>query len=736
MKKQTLARLLVCALLAQLLLPFGITTTAADNNSTDLQPIEWYDVGDPSGDDEINSTDARIALQVSVQKIVLSEAALHAADVDGSGAVDSTDARWILQYAVKKVDSFPAAGGNTPSTTEPTGTVTTTTPVTTTTTAETPVATTTTTQPTETTTTTAPVTVPTQTTTTIATTTTTTTTTTTMAATTTTTQPENTLLPWERGGTPFVAADEVRDSDRAVNSGLFGQFLLCTEDNAELPYNVACYVSPTYKTVTALLPAGVDTSALIARFTYNGEKVTLGGREIHSGDTLDFRQPFVLTLHANDGSTIDMIVKVETLNTGLPSFCLTTSDYQPITEKELYVTASFYIGGGNAAVCPYVTGESMMITGQAKGRGNTSWGQPKKGYTLKFDQKTALLDMPKSKDWTLIANYEDKSLLRNVTAEYLAEEAGIEYIMKVRPVDLWYNGVYWGTYNLTEKVEIEKTRVDITKYEVVDGVTPAVGQAGFLMEFDSHVNEVSNKRREQWTRPLGADYPMYYDPETDELFFQIDIGGKWLTIKKPDYIKYLINDVEQLRYIYDYVTAAVAALKSEDYARISQYIDVRSFVKWYVVEEFMNNADSSMHSSVYMTLDVGGKLKLGPVWDFDRSSGNCDYWNTQGNPDLYYSGAGWFHLIFRTSEGRQILKEEWAAFYQKIGNLSAKIDEWAAMLEKSQKLNFHVWDILDRKVGSNPDAVVQANTYEKQVTLLKEYLTDRRSRLNEFYQTI
>ena len=147
----------------------------------------------------------------------------------------------------------------------------------------------------------------------------------------------------------------------------------------------------------------------------------------------------------------------------------------------------------------------------------------------------------------------------------------------------------------------------------------------------------------------------------------------------------------------------------------------------------MNNADSSMHSSVYMTLDAGGKFQLGPVWDFDRSSGNCDYWNAKGEPDsLYKSGAGWFHLLFKNKEARDILLREWEAFSGKLDTLNQTIDDYAGMLSVSQQLNFELWDILDRKVGSNSDESVKADTYEKQVQLLKDYLTDRRSKIDTY----
>ncbi len=355
--------------------------------------------------------------------------------------------------------------------------------------------------------------------------------------------------------------------------------------------------------------------------------------------------------------------------------------------------------------------------------------------------------MSKSKNWTLISNYEDKSLLRNYLAAYLSEMvAGAEYTMKARPVDLWLNGQYYGNYLLMEKIEIEGDRVDITDYkdalEANGGAVPAADQVGYLLEFDSHVMEKDagtdhvvsldpNRWREYgWSR-IG---PAYYNPETDETFFQIPIGGKWVTIKKPS-TKNLTP--EMVRYICDVVTSAANSLLSGNYRAIEERIDVRSFVKWYLIEEFMNNTDSSMHSSVYMTLDVGGKLKLGPVWDFDRSSGNCDYWNAEGSPDsLYSSGAGWFRPLFQTKQARDILREEWASFKAGIEDLDLLIEDWADMIYRSQELNFRIWPILEMDVGANSNEVVAAQTFEAQIKWLKTFLADRTVRLDQFYRTI
>jgi len=536
-------------------------------------------------------------------------------------------------------------------------------------------------------------------------------------------------------GKAYLPGSEFNDT-AALDQGMIGEFLLPVADNSKLPYNVQFYVSKSKHEITAMIPACVDMRYLKPTFTSPmGSTVTMGtasGPEVRTGDTLDFTDPFNLVITVG-GTSVTMKVNLEVLNTGLPYFCLNTNDLSQITSKDVYWQSTFSFGGGDTSICPYAGYTPQMnLTGGAKGRGNTSWGEPKKPYTLKFDSKVSIFDLPASKNWTLIANYEDKALLRNKLGEdYLAGLAGMDYAMKVRPVDLFYNGAYWGTYNLTEKIEIEANRLNITDY--APGMQP--NQCGYLLEFDNHTAEHAGGNLDSYLLNIPG-CTVYYNPNTDELFFPCGIGGKYVAIHKPSYLTYLQYDPAPIKYIYDKVTAAANALLNKDWDQINSLMDVDSFIKWYMIEEWMDNTDSSMHSSVYMYLAPGGKLTLGPTWDFDRSCGSCDYWYNPISPSLYNSGAGWFHLLFQNKEAQDRLKVLWADFYSKTANISSVIDGYAAMLAKSADMNFRRWDILDIKVANNPPEMVEANTYPLQIAYLENWLVNRRTALNDFYNSL
>lgn len=619
-------------------------------------------MGDVDQTQSLTVSDARLVLQHAVDKITLTDESVLAADVNGDQTITVSDARLILQKAVNKIDQFPAGDTITVGgeAAEP--------------------------------------------------------------------LPANTISPFEeQAGTPFADLSEVEENSTQVGQDTkqFGYFALTTELNFNLPFNVACYISDDGSRITALLPSGVDLSAVIPTFTYYGDTVLYNGAPLMSGQSvMNLDEDATLTIKAKDGSEQSVTVHIEKLNTHLPSVALTVEGYEEIASRTEYSTATIYVGGGDKAYCAYATDAPKTLPGIAKGRGNSTWEHPKKSYTLKLDTKTTFLDMSESRDWALVSNYEDKTLLRNHLAEYLSEGVGLDYTPQMRPVDLWYNGVYHGTYNLVEKIEVEKDRVNITKF---DPLLP-VGEVGYLIEFDSHVNEGPGRYER---RPFG---PGYYNPVTREVFFQIDIGGKWATIVEPSYKDLTLDHVY---YIYNKIKQATDALKSGNYQWISQFIDVRSFSKWYLVEEFMNNTDASMHSSVYMTLDVGGKFTLGPIWDFDRSSGNCDYWNPQEDPDsLYKSGAGWFHLLYQTPEARAILKQEWNKFYHVVQDLDPVIDSMADMIYLSQQYNFERWPILEKRVGAQPESVVTAQTFDSQIKLLKDFCRRRVTAMDNFLKGI
>jgi spore coat protein CotH len=366
----------------------------------------------------------------------------------------------------------------------------------------------------------------------------------------------------------------------------------------------------------------------------------------------------------------------------------------PVVSKDDYVN-------GSAVVDPnsrYVQ-EVKNIKLKMKGRGNTTWGMAKKPYKLKFDVSTELLGLPAAKEWVLLANFADKTLMRNHLAFEMAKQFDVSFTPDSRFVEVFLNGEYIGNYLLTEQIQIGTNRVDIKPMSKTDN-SPETITGGFLLEIDEKL---------------------------DETFWFRTTKGAPFTIKEPEKIT-----ADQLTYIRNYVQKTEDIIYSEQFSDpatgYANYIDVNSFVNWYLVNELMKNNDAAFHSSVYMYKERNGKLALGPVWDFDIAAGNVNY-NGNHLPDGWWvKNSLWIKRLFEDPSFRNKVKERWIELKQtSIPSLYSNINETSKYLHYSQQQNFKKWDVLYNQTW--PNSVV-LGTYENEVQYLKDWLTKRITWMN------
>ncbi len=509
----------------------------------------------------------------------------------------------------------------------------------------------------------------------------------------------------EKAGKPFLKETSVTNVQ--AENGIT-RFMLMTEHNPELPFNVACNV--TRNAITAMLPAGLDLSAVTVSFAATSD-VMLGDRKLLDGDTLDLREPLTLTVTDSAGKVEKVTLDIQTLRTGLPSVALTVDEFAEINSKETYFSSTFYLGGGDEAICDYATDLTLLVDAEAKGRGNSSWGYPKRSFTVKLAEKKNLLGLGRSRNWTLVSNYQDKSLMRNEIAAQLSEMLGMP-TMNTRAVDLWLNGRYWGTYLLIEKVELEEGRIDLPDYDEVTDPS----EAGLLLEWDGHVNEVGSDQKAQWQN-IGS---IVYDPVADIHFLPLD--GSFVVIHKPSAENILPEQLERAERI---IREVDSAIRSKNYALLEQKIDIESFAAWYLVEDIMKNMDARFHSSCYMYVGGDGVLHMGPVWDFDMSLGNANYGGVNDPNGTHISTSKWYKYLLQIEEFCEVVQSMLLIHEDELEDLVYYMDDYADMLDRSQTYNFERWDILNVSVGWNPTNVVEANTYDKQITLLKEFYKAR-----------
>lgn len=384
----------------------------------------------------------------------------------------------------------------------------------------------------------------------------------------------------------------------------------------------------------------------------------------------------------------------------LPAVYITTEGKAPIVSKDDYVNGSLRVTDQDGT---YSAELEFEASGKFKGRGNSTWGMPKKPYRIKLDSKASLLGMPSSKNWALLANYADKSLVRNKTAMLISKMLGMSWTPKMTPVELYINGEYQGLYDLCEHKETGTNKVNIN---VVDkkATSPEDIEGDYYLEIDENMDETVCF----WTSKRVPI--MFSDPETPNK-------------EQQDYIKNYLNSFEAALFGNDFKDSA------KGYAA---WIDVDSFINNYIIQELSKNVDGNTRRSTYLTKEKGKKLILYHVWDFDLAFGNADYFDgAVGNGPTgwwvkdygpFGKRSGWYYRMFEDPAFKQKLKARWEEVFPQLERIPEYIDLMVSEMQDGPAKNFSKWNILNKYVWPN---VVVTGSYSKEIDYLKNYYTDR-----------
>ena len=390
----------------------------------------------------------------------------------------------------------------------------------------------------------------------------------------------------------------------------------------------------------------------------------------------------------------------------IPTVIVNTVDAEEPYDKEHDIKSNIIIIDNNSV--------NISKEGTIRERGNGSRAFPKKPWRLKFDKKQNVLDAPaKAKKWTLINNYGDKTLMRNLVAFEIARRVGMKWVPWSRPVDVILNGEYKGCYQLCDQVEVNPGRLDITEMEPEDISGDAL-TGGYFLEVDAYA----------YQEPAGSWF------ETP--FKQIPV-----TVKSPDDG----GTPEQLRYITNYFNNLVTNLFGSNFTSpgydYRSMFDVKSFVQHFVVNELVGNTDT--YWSTYMYKErLDPVIYTGPVWDFDLGFDNDSRTypiHARANDFLYrYSGSSAANnmnnfadrVLIDDTRTKDDIQYIWSVARNSNGitseSLNKYIDEMAETIDASQKLNFVRWPILNDKVHMNPRAL---GSFEKEVEAVKQYIAQR-----------
>ncbi len=370
----------------------------------------------------------------------------------------------------------------------------------------------------------------------------------------------------------------------------------------------------------------------------------------------------------------------------LPVLDLKTDNSVAITSREIYVTGSFTLSSSG------VTDSSGTL--EVRGRGNSTWDWPKKPYRLKLTTSTSLLGMPKGKNWVLLANYADKTMVRNDVAFMFSRNLGFEWTPRAQYVELKLNDVYQGVYQLVEHIRIDKDRVNIDELKVSDTGSDKIS-GGYLMEVDfrHHVNYCINNNYDSVCQN-GVNTSRNVDFCLDSLH-----GMDPACLSNPE----SLHDplwVNQKNYIQTYYANAEAALFGTNFTDANvgyaAYFDVDSVVNYYIENELFRNVDGAS-ASFYLYKKRNGKIFFGPIWDFDLAMGNAGYNNASNFAGWHIRYATWFMRFFQDPAFEAKVKARWKELKDqgKIEYIFQYAQARATWLDDQQKKNYQIWSIND-----------------------------------------
>ena len=378
-------------------------------------------------------------------------------------------------------------------------------------------------------------------------------------------------------------------------------------------------------------------------------------------------------------------------------------------------------------------------------RGSTSRRLfPKKSFGIEFwdeageDISLEILDFGKEEDWVLHGPYSDKTLLRNMLIYELSNAIG-QYAVKTALVELNVNNTFLGTYVFMEKIKRDGDRLDL---EPMDQSVKSGDEltGGYILKIDKTSGDTEDS---DW----GGDaryseflsFRSIYSPN-EQVIGNLPFGDKqgFETYFLYQYPRPENINSEQKDYIKNYIRSFEDALVAEDFSgstrAYEEYIDVNSFVDFFILNELSANPDA-YRLSTYMHKNRNGKLKMGPIWDFNIAFGNdgrsstfewiYQYNNRFGN-DLWLVHF-WYPKLMRDPQFRAAIKTRWNQLKNNqisTQTINTKIDNWVTYLSDNGAIdrNFDQWDVIGEEVAFNSFV---GNSYQEEVDYVKDWIRQR-----------
>ena len=331
---------------------------------------------------------------------------------------------------------------------------------------------------------------------------------------------------------------------------------------------------------------------------------------------------------------------------GIPRIVIETENRTPVKDRQTEIPAKLQIWGEHAP-------ESEVLDLTIRGRGNSTWEMPKKGYKIEFIDKQPLLGMPADRDWALIGNYADKTLMKNQLAFLLSAALGAYDSPRSEFAELYLNREYLGVYQITETIKIGKNRIKVPSPSTT-----------FLVEIDAK----PRKDEHVYFTNLGKALNIHYPKELN-------------TLSQDTLISFVNNFESYVQFMQEYKSLS-----------LDQWININEYILYYWIQEFAKNLDANFYTSVYFTWSTDSRIFMGPVWDFDQAFGGHNATKDTIPSEYGIRDRYWNKYLFEDADFLQKAQEFWESHRQVFMSILDTIDHYRAVLEKPAQNNFKRWD--------------------------------------------
>lgn len=376
--------------------------------------------------------------------------------------------------------------------------------------------------------------------------------------------------------------------------------------------------------------------------------------------------------------------------------------------------------------------EELTYAGEldkVKVRGNATRLQPKSPFRIGLEKDASLAGLGESKDYVLLAEYGDISLLQNRAAMELAGRTTENYEPEAEHIDLYVNGEYMGVYLLCEGISLGENRLELTDLEY---------ETDLLNGRELSLYEPYAETAEDSTMEKGYEIPANPPDISGGYLLELEYHGRYeteettgfrtdrdwsLVIKEPTYASR-----EQVEYIRERFQQAENAMYAPDWVdsdtglALEELVDMESFVHKYLMDEICMNTDP--WTSQFLYKERGDdRFYFGPMWDYDMAFGHYD----QGfsSTEFYANWHIWYGEVYENPEFQRLLKEEYEEeFLPVLQELTeTTIPQWENLLADSARMNFIRWDI--EEIYSRNSILRTGDTFEECVESLKQFIEER-----------